>query len=241
MIHIVLFGVNGFLKDFEAAQPKHVAEEVFYTYFADFSAGRFLDICEDDATKYEMRENLITYLDTLTKDAKITYHSISTGMDDVLQYVVRAGDTKFASFTLEKDIDDKESRFTPYKPGKFALYTDAKTKVDVEIPTGYTLYLNGVEVSRECIIQEGIKTPSCAHMPKGVAGTTLEKYKVAGFIRPPTVEVYSPNGQQALVEERNNGTYRAAVAKEHNWLIDTATGLLKLRQNTQFICSTIQR
>ena len=230
MIHIVLFLINGFLKDFEASQPKHVAEEVFKTYFSDFSASRYLDICEDSTAKYELRENLITYLDALTKDEKITYYSVSTGMDDGLQYVVRAGDTKFASFTLEKDIGDKESRFTRYKPGRFALYTDAKTKVDVEIPTGYTLYLNGVEVSHEYIIQEGIETPSCAHMPQDVAGTTLEKYKVAGFIQPPAVEVYSPNGQKALVEEGNNGAYKASVVADpqladqySSWFIEAAT------------------
>ncbi len=230
LIHIVLFWINGFLKDFEAAQPKHVAEEVFKTYFSDFSASRYLDICEDSTAKYELRENLITYLDALTKDEKITYYSVSTGMDDGLQYVVRAGDTKFASFTLEKDIGDKESRFTRYKPGRFALYTDAKTKVDVEIPTGYTLYLNGVEVSHEYIIQEGIETPSCAHMPQDVAGTTLEKYKVAGFIQPPAVEVYSPNGQKALVEEGNNGAYKASVVADpqladqySSWFIEAAT------------------
>ncbi len=230
LIHGALFWVNGFLRNFEAAQPKHVAEEIFDTYFADFSAGAYLDICEEGAAKYETRDNLITYLDTLTKDAEITYHSVSTGMDDTLQYVVRAGDTKFAFFTLEEDTEGKSSRFTRYKPGVFALYTDAKTKVNVEIPTGYTLYLNGVEVTEEYIVEKGIETPSCAHMPSGVNGTTLENYRVAGFIQMPSVEVLSPNGQQAPVEEVKKGSYRASVVPDQqladqysDWFIEAAT------------------
>lgn len=230
LIHGALFWVNGFLKDFEAAQPKHVAEQIFGTYFADFSADVYLDICDEGTAKYETRDNLITYLDTLTKEAEITYHSVSTGMDDTLQYVVRAGDTKFASFTLVEDTEGKKSRFTRYKPGSFALYTDAKTKVDIEIPTRYTLYLNGVEVEREYITKEGIETPSCAHMPQGVNGTTLERYKVTGFIQPPTVEVRSPDGQNAPVEEVKKGLYRASVVSDQlmaeqysEWFIEAAT------------------
>ena len=229
LIHGALVWVYGFLKDYEAAQPVHVAEEIFNTYFADFSPEEYLELCNDTVTKYETKENLTAYLDTLTKDAEITYHSVSTGMQDTLQYVVRAGDTKFASFTLEEDTES-DSRFTQYKPGDFALYTDAKTKVDVEIPTGYTLYLNGVEVTRDYIVEEGIPTPSCDHMPEGVNGITLEKYRVTGFIQPPSVEVHSPSGEAAAVTETGTGSYKATVVSDQqladqysDWFIEAAT------------------
>lgn len=230
LIHGALFWVSSFLKDYEAAQPKHVAQEIFNTYFQDFSPGAYLELCDSSITKYETKENLIAYLDTLVKDAEITYHSVSTGMDDTLQYVVRAGDTKFASFSLEKDADGSKGRFTRYKQGDFALYTDAKTKVDVEIPTGYTLYLNGVEADQSCIAEEGIETPSCTHMPEGVSGITMVKYRVDGFIQQPTVEVRSSDGKNAPVEEVKSGVYRASVIPDpelanqySDWFIEAAT------------------
>ncbi len=229
LIHGALFWVNGFLRDYEFAQPKHVAQGVFDTYFANFSPETFLDLCDSSTTKYETRENLIAYLDTLVKDAEITYHSVSTGMDDTLQYVVRAGETKFASFSLVKDAGSKGG-FTRYKQGNFALYTDAKSKVDVEIPAGYTLYLNGIEAERQYVIEEGIQTPSCAHMPEGVNGIIMEKYKVSGFIQPPAIEVYSPNGELAPLEEIKSGSYKASVIPDQGlaeqyskWFIEAAT------------------
>lgn len=229
VIHGALFWVNGFLKEYEAAQPKHVAQEIFDTHFAHFSPGEYLDLCGDSATKYETRENLIAYLDTLVKGAEITYYSVSTGMDDTLQYVVRAGETKFASFSLEKDTNGGGS-FTRYKQGSFGLYADAKTKVDVEIPAGYTLYLNGIEAERQYITEEGIETPSCAHMPDGVSGITMEKYRVGGFIQPPVIEVHSPSGESAPVEEVKLGHYKASVIRDQSladryssWFIEAAT------------------
>lgn len=229
LIHGALFWLNGFLRDYEFAQPKHVAQGIFDTYFTNFSPAVYLDLCDSSTTKYETRENLIAYLDTLVKDAEITYHSVSTGMDDTLQYVVRAGETKFASFSLVKDAGSKGG-FTRYKQGSFALYADAKTKVDVEIPTGYTLYLNGVEAERQYIIEEGIQTPSCSHMPEGVSGITTEKYRVNGFIQPPAIEVYSPNGETAPIEEVKSGSYKASVIPDQGlaeqyskWFIEAAT------------------
>lgn len=229
LIHGALFWFYGFLKDYEAAQPVHVAEEIFNTYFANFSPEEYLALCSDDSAKYETKENLTAYLDTLTGNAEITYHSVSTGMQDTLQYVVRAGDTKFASFTLVKDTENS-SRFTHYKPGSFALYTDAKTKVDATVPTGYTLYLNGVEVTGEYIREENIPTPSCEHMPEGVQGITLVQYQVPGFIEPPAVEVRSPAGEAAAVTEAEPGVYTAAVVSDQqladqysDWFIEAAT------------------
>ena len=60
-------------------------------------------------------------------------------------------------------------------PGRSVEFGTWEQKEDSQ--KGDTLYLNGVEAEQEYIVEEGIQTPSCAHMPEGVSGTTMENWK----------------------------------------------------------------
>lgn len=201
-----LMFLNSWLSDFEASQPKYLAEETFQKYFADFDAREYVKMCP--ASSLETESNIVAYLEECTDGKEITYKKVSSGMDDGIKYVVFAGEdeTKFASFVLRED--DGQSKFKTYKAEDFQIYTDAKTKVTVEVPKGYSVLVNGTAIGEEFITENDIKTPSCDYMPEGVSGLLYTKYTVSGLLFDPTVSVKSADGTEVSVE-CNDKAYKA--------------------------------
>ena len=145
---------------------------------------------------------------------------VSSTDRDSYKYIVKAGDTKFASFILSEDTE-ASGKFTRYKAGDFEVYTDSKAKVNIEAPEGYKVLLNGTELGSEYIKESGIEDESCNHMPEGVRGLHYDRYYVSGLMGEPKISVKSPDGTDAELSE-DKGIYRALpvndteLQKEHS-------------------------
>ncbi len=204
-----LYFLLGWLGDYEAAQPKYVAEATFERYFEPFDAESYVKMCSEAGTTLETDENIANYLKELTRGKLLTYKRVSSGMEDIYKYVVLCGsdDVKFASFTLVQD-KDAVGRFKTYKAEDFAVYTDSKNKIVIEAPKGYTVSVNGNALSDAYVTEADIPTDSCAYMPEGVEGLYYVKYVVTGLLSEPTVEISSKDGLPAQVEKKA-ATYKA--------------------------------
>lgn len=234
---IWLFFLRGWLSDYEAAQPKYVAEETFEKYFKDFDAKQYLEICSSSETGFESEANLVKYLEEAIGDEKLSYKKVSSGMEDTFKYIVLAGeDKKVASFTLAAD-DKSDGRFKSYKACDFSVYCESNKQFTVEAPEGYTVIVNGKELSEDYITKKDIKTESCDYMPEGVKGIYNTLYTLKGLLSKPEVEVKSPDGVSVNVTDNENAfvagpAYDVDLAKEYNdWIIE---GVEKYAQYSQY-------
>lgn len=212
-VNIALVWFRGFLADYEDAQPKHVAADVFNTYFSPFDSEKYLELCADSVCEFETADDIVEYLKGITNGQELSYNRVTTGIDGTYKYVVKAGDTKFASFSLVAD-SGKSGRFKKYKPDSYELYVSAKMKKKVEIPKGYLLFVNSKLVGDEYITKNDIETDSCSHMPEGVSGTYYTRYVVKGLLNEPQISVTDASGEAAETETLANGTVRAAVVSD---------------------------
>jgi len=233
-----LYVLRGWLGDYEAAQPKYVAEETYKSYFEKFDATAYVDMCLKEGSVLETKENIAAYLEGVTKDKKITYKKVSSGMDDVYKYIVLAGDdeVKFASFTLTED-KNATGKFKQYKAEGFEVYTDSTNKFTVEAPKGYTVKVNGVALTDKNITENDISTPSCDYMPEGVSGLYYTKYLVSGLLCEPTVEIANAEGTLAAVEKigdksfKASPVYDAALEAEYKeWILEGVEKYAKYNQ-----------
>ncbi len=199
------------LKNYEASQPKYAAEAVFEKYFKNFDASAYVDICEASSV-FEEKETLVSYLNDITKGQEIQYMKVSSTDKDTIKYIVKAGDTKFASFNLVEDTS-KDGKFTEYTASGFELYTSSDTRITIEAPEDYTVLVNNTELSEDYIKEKDIKSESCDHMPDGVRGTYYTKYSVSGLIAEPEVTAKTPVGTAAEVT-LENGTYRVSLVND---------------------------
>ena len=207
LVVVGLVFLVGILKDYEEAQPKYVAEEVFNTYFKFFDADSYAEKCKTDGV--ESSADIASALKELTDGKEIKYYRVSTGMDEGYKYIVKADDVKFASFRL---TEDKEAggRFTHYKATDFMLHLNGGESVTVTVPEGYKLYLNGTQVSEDKIIKKDIKTEENQYMPEGVKGILYVQYGIGGLISEPQIKVTDENGKETEAVKQSDGTYKAS-------------------------------
>lgn len=199
------------LGEYEQAQPKYVAEDIYKRYFEngiDYSA--LLDIAGYDLSEFETKDDLVRYLGEQNR-GELSYYRVTSGVDASLcKYIVKMGSVKICTFTLEADASD-DSRFDSYSLASLELYYNPVQSVSVTIPTGTTLYLNGRAADDRYIAESGIKTDTCNYMPEGVEGITLKRYEIDGLFYQPTVEVKAQSGAVCEVTESDSGVYTAAI------------------------------
>ena len=99
-LHLGQKTVTAYLADYESSLPEYEAQRVFDTYYASGDYSELVSLSDHQITSFETSAALETYLETFTKGKKITFNSITTGLDDSLRYIVKADDVKFSSFTI---------------------------------------------------------------------------------------------------------------------------------------------
>lgn len=224
-----LVWLYGWLGDYEASQPKYVAEETYERYFKSFDAREYVKLCGVDENSFESEDAIVAYLETVTEGKEITYKKVASGIDSTIKYIIIAGagdeEVKFASFTLSETGDGK---FKSYVAGGYEVYTDSKNVVKIEAPKGYQVLINDKVLPEKYIVENDIETDSCNHMPEGVSGIYYTKYSVKTLSADPKVDILTADGGVAVVEKKDN-TYKAipvydqALSDEYSeWVLEAA-------------------
>ena len=206
---IFIWWLNGFLEDYEEAQPKHVADAIFEKYYKSGDFSLLAEKCAE-SNPFESAEAVGAYLRENYAGAEM---SCTTGAskNGAPTYIVKVGDYKISSFTL-KEREDKTSRgWETYEEGDFEVYYDT-AKLTVIAPTGYAVEIDGTALTDSFIAERGILSPEAEAnlLPEGVEGVTYVKYTVEGLLEDPQIKATSPEGRVAPVTyEEKDGAYHA--------------------------------
>lgn len=216
-----LIWLYNYLGDYEAGQPKYVAEDAFEAVFENFDAKEFLKVCTLPEEHEFAREHIIDELNSLVKDKELTYRQVSNGMENERKYIVTVGDDgeKIGAFYIASEAKNAEgARYEVYSQNFIGDLRN--TSVIVEVPEGCKVILNGKAIGDKYIIEKDIPTPSCSYMPEGVRGLYYVRYGMGGFLEEPTVEVKNALGESLEVIKEDDVytvglTYDAALKADH--------------------------
>lgn len=191
------------LDAYEKTRPRHVAEEIFNKYFVTFNVGGFVEELNADVESFESTESINQGVKEAYSGAELNFVSVSTDGEGNEKFVVTADNKRIAGFTVSKT--DKTAGFG-LKYAKvssaeffFAEYSD----VNVRVPKGYTLMVNGKTVGDKYISKADIEGKSCQYMPEGVEGVKYNDYKISGLFFKPTLKVMAPNGTESVISFDN--------------------------------------
>ena len=129
--------VSSRLAEYEAAQPKHVAAEVFDKYFnpeIDYSA-LLTDAVYDktSSTAAEITEHLKAEIG----DAEVTYSLGSSTLPGITTYIVKAGNIKFAAINVSEASETTPHGYKTYAFDSLELYisTEMAPETTEPLPT----------------------------------------------------------------------------------------------------------
>ncbi|MBR6653644.1 MAG: hypothetical protein IKL27_02815, partial [Oscillospiraceae bacterium] len=176
---LLLIGVVGcvvlynYLDSYEASRPEHVMDALM----ADTSVDTWCAYVQDDfreaLSEFENPDELFSgYFDAVLKNANYTYRRSrsDSSSNDVPVYVVRAGMVELCQVTLA----EKESAgFGMYiwEVGSiescFSMNSLQSVSIEVDAPADQPIFLNGIEIAPEYIIDDKVPCPDMTQLEQG--------------------------------------------------------------------------
>lgn len=189
--------LNGWLTDFEAAQPTVKSQEVFEELFANPDWEKLYQMAGVENTSYEGVEQYVAYMQEKVGDEKLNFVETSSGLSTDKKYIVRLGTEKIATFTLEGN--DSITKIPDWQLGKVELFFSRQQGYMIQKLDGHTAYVNGVPLDDSFTIQIAT-TKADEFLPIGTPGVRLCLQSITGLMAKPTVTVFAPTGEEMPVE-----------------------------------------
>lgn len=197
--YIGLQWLQGWLVDFEAAQPTVKAQQVFTQLFTNPDWAALYDASGAKDSAYEGREAYVTYMNNKVSGTPLTYMEASAGLSGDKKYVVRLGNEKLASFTL---VDKNAAGETTlenlgdlpdWQLGRVEVFFEREGSYFIEMVNGHTAYVNGIPLTDDHTIQIAT-TLAEKYLPIGTTGASINTQRVDGLMSVPTVTVNDEKG-----------------------------------------------
>lgn len=189
--------LQGWLTDYQAAQPTTKSQEVFDQLFSHPDWGALYDAAGIEDTPYEGKEQFVSYMENKVGDGTLTFKETSAGLSGDKKYFVLLGDKKIASFTLSgqtaaiTDIPDWEL-------GSVELFFDRSETFYIQNVDGHTVEVNGVPLDDSHVIQIAT-TAAAERLPIGVTGTSTCTQEISDLMAVPTVTIFDKSGKSMEV------------------------------------------
>ena len=214
--------LQGWLVDYEAAQPTVKCQEVFQELFGDPDWGALYDMAGIEDSLFEGKDSYVAYMEEAVGDSQLTYMETSAGLSGDKKYVVQLDDLKIGTFTL---VGEQEfiTDIPDWELGEVELFVTRDQSIRIVKMDGHTAYVNGVALDDSYTIQIA-STSAEDYLPIGLTGVRLCTQEVTGLMGTPEVLVVDDAGNSLEVSfdpETNCYTVRTeanTISEEHKEL-----------------------
>ena len=209
--------LQGWLTDYQAAQPTTKSQEGFDQLFSHPDWGALYDAAGIEDTPYEGKEQFVSYMENKVGDATLTFKETSAGLSGDKKYLVLLGDEKIASFTLSgqtaaiTDIPDWEL-------GSVELFFDRSETFYIKNTDGHTVEVNGVPLDDSHVIQIAT-TAAAERLPIGITGVSICTQEISDLMATPTVTIFDESGNPMEVSY-DAGTHTFTEQTQANTISD---------------------
>lgn len=194
---LTLQWLNGWLSDYQAAQPTTKAEEVFNQLFQNPDWGKLYDMAGIQDTAYEGKEQFVTYMTQRAEGKTMTYEQTSAGLSDDRKYLVKLDGEKVGAFYLSGQ-QGKITDIPDWTFSRVELFFDREGGYKIQKLDGHTAYVNGVPLDDSFTIQIAT-TKAEEYLPVGVSGVKTCIQEIDGLLALPTITVQNQSGEEMPV------------------------------------------
>lgn len=184
--------LQGWLTDYEAAQPTIKCQEVFDELFSNPDWGTLYEMSGAEDSLFEGKDAYVSYMEDKVGGNTLTYMETSAGLSGDKKYVVQLGDEKLATFTLEGE-QEFITDIPDWQLGKVELFITREDSIRIQKMDGHTAYVNGVALDDSYTIQIA-STSAEDYLPIGLTGVRMCTQEVTGLMGNPVVTVVDAAG-----------------------------------------------
>ena len=239
-IVIGLVWLNGAVADYEVAQPVHAAEEVA----ALFEEGDWDRIYDLDTSAKDISDGdralYVERLTELTDDGDIAWSPAFSSNPDEVKYTVTLEDDKLATFTLVPSGQTTSHGNRLWKLGSITTHvavegTEAAGDLSVapyrvKAPEGYTVTVNGRELTAEDAIATGEAIFQADSLPEGVTAPTMTEYAFFSEEGEPVLSAKDASGKEATVEPDGDSRWVCNLKEDEDFKNQFSSAIVALAE-----------
>ena len=239
-IVIGLVWLNGAVADYEVAQPVHAAEEVA----ALFEEGDWDRIYDLDTSAKDISDGdralYVERLTELTDDGDIAWSPAFSSNPDEVKYTVTLEDDKLAACTLVPSGQTTSHGNRLWKLGSITTHvavegTEAAGDLSVapyrvKAPEGYTVTVNGRELTAEDAIATGEAIFQADFLPEGVTAPTMTEYAFFSEEGEPVLSAKDASGKEATVEPDGDSRWVCNLKEDEDFKNQFSSAIVALAE-----------
>ena len=225
----VMYGlkvVRDRMAEYESAQPKYVAEEVFTRYFDPINYTALLADADYDAVDVST-DDLVDYLKSEIGGEQLTYSVGSSSDSNEIRYIVKAGSKQLAAIMLKTDSQMTEHGFKTYDFSRIELYLNmeayleelakyleelSRIVVTFDVPASYSVTVDGEPLTDE-FLTDTYTRAYAINRPEDVPEIEYAVYTINTLHElPEDIVVITPEGIPAQVSfDESTYTYTCSI------------------------------
>lgn len=220
LLVILLIWLNGWLRNFEAAQPAYIVDNAVTQYLDKNDVNGLLERYNTVLSPYEPLVDMNALFTEKRQDREIAATSLGK-TEAGLQYAVKAGEDTLLRLELKKE--DKTSVFGERYTLAGVIPDESMLRsVKLLMPSDATVKINGVELqAKDRVNVENI--PSVEAFCGNSTAAYFQTATVSGLSKTPEITAFQ--GETPLAVELENGVYtvkQAVSADEQKAVLDFA-------------------
>lgn len=185
--------VQDWLIRFEASQPDAKSREIFQEFFESPDWAALYDRCGLEGTDFEGKEAYSRYMEKKIGSEKLTCSMTSAGLSGGQKYIVRLGEEKVATFTIQNTVTG-ELEIPDWRLESLEVMEYPRIQnVTVVTQPGRTVTLNDIPLDEAYVVKTTHSLVE-SYLPEGISGPRSVSYYADGFLVEPAVLVTDTEG-----------------------------------------------
>lgn len=200
-VFITLNWLNGWLKDYEAAQPTVKCQQVFDQLFGNPDWAQLYRLAGDPTgtgtnkydTQFEGVDAYVTYMNNKVAGQELNYVETSAGIGTKKKYIVRLGSEKVATFTLNGYTEEQKITAIPdWQLDGVEIFVNRQESIKIRKLENHVAYVNNQPLDDSYTIQIASTKADENLSPENRIRTSIQE--VSGLLTTPELLVYDQTG-----------------------------------------------
>ena len=200
-VFVTLNWLNGWLKDYEAAQPTVKCQQVFDQLFGNPDWAQLYRLAGDPTgtgtnkydTQFEGVNEYVTYMNNKVAGQELNYVETSAGIGTKKKYIVRLGSEKVATFTLNGYTEEQKITAIPdWQLDGVEIFVNRQESIKIRKLENHVAYVNNQPLDDSYTIQIASTKADENLSPENRIRTSIQE--VSGLLTTPELLVYDQTG-----------------------------------------------
>lgn len=198
-VFVTLNWLNGWLKDYEAAQPTVKCQQVFDQLFGNPDWAQLYRLAGDPTgtgtnkydTQFENSDSYVKYMTEKVGSQELNYVETSAGISGNKKYIVRLGSEKVATFTLNGH-GEKITDIPDWQLAGVEIFVNRQESIKIRKLENHVAYVNNQPLDDSYTIQIASTKADANLAPENQVRTSIQE--VTGLLTTPELLVYDQTG-----------------------------------------------